>query len=120
MVAYTTRNSVGKTYYYYRCSNRERDACTNMRHRPAGLLENMVMYAIAETLQPHTWETFVEDLCDRKLDDLHRLGRSDSKETLAGRMLALETKLDRARELFIDGDLPAPLTRRRRPSSRGR
>jgi hypothetical protein len=108
MVAYTTRNSVGKTYYYYRCSNRERDACTNMRHRPAGLLENMVMYAIAETFQPHTWETFVEDLCNRKLDDLHRLGRSNSKETLAGRMLALETKLDRARELFIDGDLPRP------------
>jgi site-specific DNA recombinase len=111
MVAYTTRNSVGKTYYYYRCSNREPDACSNMRHRPAQALENTVMVAIVNTFQPHTWESFVDDLCDRKLEDLSKLGRSNpgkTRESLAGRIKALETKIERARELFIDGDLPRP------------
>jgi hypothetical protein len=108
MIAHTSRNSAGRTYYYYRCSNREPGACSIMKHRRAGELENMVMVAIADTFQPETWESFVHDLCDRKLEDLHRLGRSASRETLVGRMRALETKLDRARELFIDGDLPRP------------
>jgi hypothetical protein len=42
MVAYTTRNAVGKTYHYYRCSNREYHACSNRKNYPAGRLEKMV------------------------------------------------------------------------------
>jgi len=80
-----------------------------MRHRPAQALENMVMVAIAETFQPETWESFVDDLCDRKPEDLRRLGRTNpgkTRERLVRRIAALETKMSRARELFIDGDLP--------------
>lgn len=76
MVAYTTRNSRQKTYHYYRCSNREHQACSNMKHRRAGWLEKKVMDAIVNTFQTHTWESFVDDLCNRRLEDLHRLGRS--------------------------------------------
>jgi hypothetical protein len=111
MVAYATRNSAGRTYYYYRCSTREPDTCSNMRHRPAQALEKMVMVAIANSFQPHAWESFVRDLCDRKLEDLNRLGRSNpgkTREGLVGRIRTLETKIYRARDLFIDGDFPRP------------
>jgi hypothetical protein len=53
----------------------------------------------------------VDDVCNRRLEDLHRLHRSDpvkTKENLAGRIKTLETKIDRTRDLFIDGDLPRP------------
>ena len=46
-----------------------------------------------------------------KLSDLHNLHHSDhvkTKENLAGRVEALRTKISRARDLFIDGDLPRP------------
>jgi hypothetical protein len=46
-----------------------------------------------------------------KLSDLHSLHHSDhvkTKENLAGRVEALRTKTSRARDLFIDGDLPRP------------
>jgi site-specific DNA recombinase len=111
MVAYTTRNAVGKTYHYYRCSNREYHACSNRKNYPAGRLEKMVMDAIVETFQPGTWEGFVTDLCDIKLSNLHNLHHSDpvkTKENLAGRIETLRTKISRARDLFIDGDLPRP------------
>jgi site-specific DNA recombinase len=105
MVTYTTRNSSQKAYHYYRCHHR------HVKHRPAGGLEKEVMDAVESTFQPDTWKLFVDDLCDRGLEDLRRLNRSDpekTRETLAGRMLALEAKLDRARELFLDGDLDRP------------
>jgi hypothetical protein len=111
MIAYTTLNSAKKTYHYYRCSNREHQSCSNMKHRRAGWLEKKVMDAVAKTLHPHAWESFVDDVCNRRLEDLSRLGRSDpatTRERLAGRIVALETKLSRARELFIDGDLSRP------------
>jgi hypothetical protein len=53
----------------------------------------------------------MEDLRDRKLEDLRKLDRSNpgkTGESLLGRIKALETKIERARELFIDGDLPRP------------
>jgi site-specific DNA recombinase len=105
MVAYTTRNSVGKAYHYYRCHHR------HVRHRPAEGLEKEVVDAVVSAFHPDAWESFVEDLCNRRLDDLHRLGRSDpvkTRERLAGRIGALQTKISRARDLFIDGDLPRP------------
>jgi len=111
MVAYTTRNSVGKTYHYYRCPNREYHACSNRKNYPAGRLEKMVMDAVVETFHPDTWEGFVNDLCDIKLADLHNLHQSDplkTQERLAGRIEALRTKISRARDLFIDGDLTRP------------
>jgi hypothetical protein len=61
-----------------------------------------------DAFQPKTWVAFVDDVCDRKLENLHRLARSNpgkTRESLAGRIKALEMKLDRARDLFIDGDL---------------
>jgi site-specific DNA recombinase len=111
MIAHTTLNSAKKSYHYYRCSNRESVACSNRKNYPAGQLEKMVMDVIVNTFQPDTWKLFVDDLCDRGLEDLRRLHRSDpekTRETLVGRMLDLEKKLGRARELFIDGDLDRP------------
>jgi hypothetical protein len=122
MVAYTTRNSRQKTYHYYRCSNREHQVCSNMKHRRAGWLEKKVMDAIVHTFQTHTWESFVDDLCTRRLEDLHRLGRSDpvkTRERLVGHIGALETKISRARELFIDGDLPRPAYEEKKSLIRG-
>ena len=63
------------------------------------------------TFHPETWADFVEDLCDRKLGDLRRLHRSDpekTKERLVGRIGALQTKISRARDLFIDCNLSRP------------
>jgi hypothetical protein len=74
-------------------------------------LELLVKDTLEDTFRPETWESFVDDVCDRKLQDLHRLHRSDpekTKENLAGRIKKLETKIDRVRDLFIDGDLPRP------------
>ncbi len=108
MVGYTTLNPSKKHYHYNRCSGRGPYICDNRKNYRAGELETIVKNTLVETFQPETWTAFVNDLCDRELQDLRRLGRSTPKETLVGRMKALETKLDRARELFIDGDLPRP------------
>jgi hypothetical protein len=108
MVAYTTRNSRQKTYHYYRCSNREHQACSNMKHRPARDLEIQVKDALQEAFHPEAWAGYVDDMCERRLSDLHKLYRPDAKENLAKRIVTLETKISRARDLFIDGDLPRP------------
>jgi site-specific DNA recombinase len=111
MVAYTTRNSRKKPYHYYRCSNREHDACSNRKNRPARDLEMQVEDAIVGTFQEETWEAFVNNACDQKLADLRRLGRGGTegtKERLAGRISALETQKVRTRDLFIIGDLTRP------------
>jgi site-specific DNA recombinase len=111
MVPYTTTNSAGKTYYYYRCSNRQPDACSNMKHRPAQDLETQVNDAIVEAFHPEGWEDFVNDVCDRKLSEIRRVHRSDpdqTRERLASRIEALRTKILRAQNLFIDGDLTRP------------
>jgi site-specific DNA recombinase len=111
MVAYTSTNPVKKIYYYYRCPNRKYDNCSNRKHYRAGDLEMRVKDAIVDAFHPETWESFVHDMCDRELQDLHRLHRSNpekTKENLAGRIKALETKIERVRELFIDGDLTRP------------
>jgi len=110
MVAYTSLNPVKKIYYYYRCPNRKYDNCSNRKHYRAGDLEMQVKDAIVDTFHPNTWAEFVNDLCDRQLSDLHRLHHSPntSKERLVKRIGALETKVSRARDLFIDGDLPRP------------
>jgi len=111
MTTYTTFNQTKKIYHYYRCTNREHRACSNTKSHGAERLEKTVMDAVANTFQADTWGTFVDDVCRRKLDDLRRLGIADpakSRERLAGRIVALETKITRARDLFIDGDLPRP------------
>jgi predicted RNase H-like nuclease (RuvC/YqgF family) len=63
-----------------------------------------------EAFHPEAWADFVNDLCDRKISNLHNLHHSPhtSKERLAKRIGALETKASRARELFIDDDLTRP------------
>jgi site-specific DNA recombinase len=110
MVAYTSLNPVKKIYYYYRCPNRKYDNCSNRKHYRAGDLEMQVNDAIVNAFHPSTWADFVNDLCDRRLSDLHRLHRSPnrSKERLAKRIGDLETRASRARDLFIVGDLTRP------------
>jgi hypothetical protein len=110
MVAYTSLNPVKKIYYYYRCPNRKYDNCSNRKHYRAGDLEMQVKDAIVDTFHPDTWADFVNNLCDRRLSDLHKMHRypNTSKERLAKRIGALETRVSRARDLFIDGDLPRP------------
>jgi site-specific DNA recombinase len=111
MGAYTTLNSRRKRYHYYRCSNRESNACSNRKHRPARDLEMWVKDALQEAFHPEAWESFVDDLCDRKLEDLRKLRRSDpskTKENLLNCITSLEARLGRARDLFIVGDLTRP------------
>ena len=110
MVAYTSLNPVKKIYYHYRCPNRKYDNCSNRKHYRAGDLEMQVKDAIADTFHLDTWADFVNDLCDRRLSDLHKLHRypNTSKERLVKRIGALETKISRARDLFLDGDLLRP------------
>jgi site-specific DNA recombinase len=111
MVSHTTRNSAKKAYYYYRCPDRENLSCSHRKLYSAGDLETRVKDALEDAFRPETWSAFVDDVCDRKLEDLRKWSRSDpskTKESLAGRIKALETKIFRARELFIDGDLPRP------------
>jgi hypothetical protein len=110
MVAYTSLNPVKKIYYYYRCPNRKYDNCSNRKHYRAGDLEMQVNDAIVNAFHPSTWADFVNDLCDRRLSDLHRLHRypNRSKERLAKHIGDLETRASRARDLFIVGDLTRP------------
>jgi site-specific DNA recombinase len=111
MVSHTTRNSSKKAYYYYRCPDRENLSCSHRKLYPAGDLEMRVKDALEEAFRPETWFDFVDDICDRKLEDLRKWSRSDpvkTRERLAGRIGALETKISRARELFIDGEFPRP------------
>jgi len=110
MVAHTTLNSKKKRYHYYLCSNRQYENCSNKKHYRAGDLETQVKDAIVNTFHPETWGDFVNDLCDRQILNLRKLHHSPntSKERLAKRIGALETKVFRARELFIDGDLTRP------------
>jgi Recombinase/Recombinase zinc beta ribbon domain len=109
--AYTTSNATQKRYHYYRCSNREGNVCPNRKNYRAKELELLVRDTIVSTFQPETWADFVNDVCDRQAEDLRKLHRSDlhkTKESLVKWIGALETKIARARELFIEGDLPRP------------
>ena len=110
---HSTSNAAKTKYFYYVCpkrtSRRDNGTCPNTKHYRAENLELLVKDTLVDAFRPETWEAFVDDVCDRKLEDLHRLVRSNpgkTRESLAGRMKNLETKMTRARELFIDGDLP--------------
>jgi hypothetical protein len=110
---HSTSNAAKTKYFYYVCpkrtSRRDNGTCPNTKHYRAENLELLVKDTLVDAFRPETWEAFVDDVCDRKLEDLHRLVRSNpgkTRESLAGRMKTLETKMSRARELFIDGDLP--------------
>jgi site-specific DNA recombinase len=108
MQAYSTTNSAGTRYHYYRCSKRPLHACSNRKHYRAGELETKVNEAIVASFHPETWEGFVNDFCDIKLakiQNLYRRNPQEAKENMAKRVVALQTKISRARELFIDGDL---------------
>jgi site-specific DNA recombinase len=110
---HSTSNAAKTKYFYYVCSKRtsrrDNGTCPNTKHYRAENLELLVKDTLVDAFRPETWEAFVDDVCDRKLEDLHRLVRSNpgkTRESLAGRIKTLETKMSRARELFIDGDLP--------------
>jgi site-specific DNA recombinase len=110
---HSTSNAAKTKYFYYVCpkrtSRRDNGTCPNTKHYRAENLELLVKDTLVDAFRPETWEAFVDDVCDRKLEDLHRLVRSNpgkTRESLAGRIKTLETKMSRARELFIDGDLP--------------
>ena len=112
---HSTSNAAKTKYFYYVCpkrtSRRDNGTCPNTKHYRAETLELLVKDTLVDAFRPETWEAFVDDVCDRKLEDLHRLVRSNpgkTRENLAGRIKALETKIDRARDLFIDGDLHRP------------
>jgi site-specific DNA recombinase len=112
MVAHTSRNTAKRTYYYYRCSsNREHQACSNRKNRPARDLEMQVTDAIVGTFQEETWGAFVKNACDQKIAELRRLGRGGTegtKERLAGRISDLENQKSRTRYLFTIEDLTLP------------
>jgi site-specific DNA recombinase len=111
LVACTTTNSAGTRYHYYRCSKRPPHACSNRKHYRAGELETTVNDAIVAAFHPETWEGFVNDLCDIKLADIQNLYRSNPQEAkakLAKRIGALQAKISRVQNLFIDGDLSRP------------
>ena len=121
MVAYTTLNSKKKRYHYYLCSNRQRksDNCSNRKHYRAGDLELQVKDALEDAFRPETWESFVNDMCDRELQDIHQCHRSDpekTKENLAGRIKTLETKMTRLVDLFTDGDISKETYREKKSS----
>src|SRR5918992_3205126 len=110
---HSTSNPAKTKYFYYVCpkrtSRRDNGTCPNTKHYRAETLELLVKDTLVDALRPETWEAFVDEVCDRKLEDLNRLVRSNpgkTRENLAGRIKTLETKMSRARELFIDGDLP--------------
>jgi hypothetical protein len=110
---HATSNAAKTKYFYYVCpkrtSRRDNGTCPNTKHYRAENLELLVKDTLVDAFRPETWESFVDDLCDRKLEELRKWSRSDplkTKESLAGRITALEEKIERARDLFIDGDLP--------------
>jgi hypothetical protein len=112
---HSTSNAAKTKYFYYVCpkriSRRDNGTCPNTKHYRAETLELLVKDTLVDAFRPDTWEAFVDDLCDRKLEDLNRLGRSNPKKTrerLAGHKNALETQIGRTRDLFIIGDLTRP------------
>jgi hypothetical protein len=101
----------GKDIITNRYSNRENGWCSNKKNYPAEALETLVGQSFADTLQYETWVEFVNKTYERQIEDLRKLHRSDphkTKESLVKRIGALEKKISRARELFINGDLPRP------------
>jgi len=69
-------------------------------------LERRVGELLADTLRPDTWTEFVEKTINQKIADLKRRHRSpaESRQRLLERVGELQTKLDRTRELYTDGD----------------
>jgi len=69
-------------------------------------LERRVGEILADTLRPDTWTEFVEKTINQKLADLKRRHRSpsESRQRLLEKKGELQTKLDRTRELYTDGD----------------
>ena len=61
---------------------------------------------LADTLRPDTWTEFVEKTINQKIADLKRRHRSpsESRQRLLEQVGGLQTKLDRTRELYTDGD----------------
>jgi len=110
LTAYSTSNSGKnrKKYFYYRCPNRGPSRCSNRKNYPADALEAQVRDTLAGTFQEETWTEFVNKTCDRQLEDLRKLLRSDpqkTRESLVKRIGALETKMTRLVDLFTDGDI---------------
>jgi len=69
-------------------------------------LERRVGEILADTLRPDTWTEFVDKTINQKLADLKRRHRSpsESRQRLLEQVGELQTKLDRTRELYTDGD----------------
>jgi DNA invertase Pin-like site-specific DNA recombinase len=97
------RNSTGKKYSYYTCLRPE---CPASKYHPKEQLEHTVRDVLVETFRPDVWSDFVNQTCDRHVDELRNLHRSptQSRERLHKRIGELQAKMDRTRELYTDGD----------------
>ena len=69
-------------------------------------MERRVGELLADTLRPDTWTEFVDKTINQKIADLKRRHRSpsESRQRLLERVGELQTKLDRTRELYTDGN----------------
>jgi site-specific DNA recombinase len=96
-------NNSTRKYFYYTCLN---ESCPFNKHYRKQELERRVGELLADTLRPDTWTEFVDRTIDQKIADLKRRHRSpsESRHRLLERVGELQTKLDRTRELYTDGD----------------
>ena len=96
-------NNSTRKYFYYTCLN---ESCPFNKHYRKQELERRVGELLADTLRPDTWTEFVDKTINQKLADLKRRHRSpsESRQRLLEQVGELQTKLDRTRELYTDGD----------------
>ena len=117
-----TSFNAGKTkYFYYVCpkrvSNRDNGTCPNTKHYRAETLELLVKDTLVDAFQEESWIDFVNNTCDRRVEDLRKAHRSDpakTRERLDKQIDALATKLARVKDLYVDGDIDKEEYRERR------
>jgi hypothetical protein len=120
--AYSTANSGKnrKRYFYYRCPNRGPGKCSDRKNYPADALEAQVRDTLADTFQEETWTEFVNKACDRQIEDLCKLHRSDplkTRESLVKRIGSLDERLTRLVDLYADGDITREVYRQKKGST---
>jgi DNA invertase Pin-like site-specific DNA recombinase len=96
-------NNSTRKYFYYTCLN---ESCPFNKHYRKQELERRVGEILADTLRPDTWTEFVDKTTNQKIADLKRrhCSPSESRQRLLEQVGELQTKLDRTRELYTDGD----------------
>jgi hypothetical protein len=109
---HSTTNASKTKYFYYLCpkrtSNRDNGTCPNTKHYRAETLELLVKDTLVDTFWEESWIDFVNDTCDRQINDLRKMYRSDplkTRERLSKRIDALEMKITRVKDLYVDGDI---------------